>query len=212
MVKPGSGFAETLRAYADSADWYAERTRTFPTGSSLPREIDALADRTTGLVLDAGCGAGRDAERFQATGRRVIALDASEPLLQRMDPALQRRVHRVLGDLRYLPFPSRTFGAIWCSAVLLHLDESEVAMALRELRRVLRSDGLAQISVKGGHGHTVEPVKGGVGRRHFYFYEMEQLVDLVCAAGFRVIGQWTEDETDFGDIVQTWNKVLVGRN
>jgi SAM-dependent methyltransferase/diadenosine tetraphosphate (Ap4A) HIT family hydrolase len=212
ILPVGSDLAETLRAYADSADWYAERTSTFPPGSSLPHEIDTLSRLTSGPVLDAGSGPGRDAQRFRASGSQVIALDASEPLLQRMSQSSRSAISRVLGDVRALPFANETFGAIWCSAVLLHLDASNVAMALREFWRVLRPDGLAQISVKAGHGHTVEPVKGGIGRRHFYFYEMEELVDLVCTAGFRTVSCWTEAETDFGDNVQTWNKVLIERN
>ena len=168
---------ETLDAYECSAEWYATQTKTFPQGSALPEEIAVLAANTNGVILDAGAGAGRDAELFAQTGRPVIALDASPRLLAYV--ATAANVLRVAGDVRCLPLSSESIGAVWCSAVLLHLGRDDVRRTLREFCRVLVPGGLAQVSVKEGSGHSSSAMPGSpVSRRHFFFYELDDLILL----------------------------------
>jgi 2-polyprenyl-3-methyl-5-hydroxy-6-metoxy-1,4-benzoquinol methylase len=75
-----------------------------------------------GLILDAGCGSGRDSRAFMAQGYRVRAFDAS--------PELARLASELLGQ----PVATRTFDhvdetacydGIWACASLLHLREQK---------------------------------------------------------------------------------------
>jgi SAM-dependent methyltransferase/diadenosine tetraphosphate (Ap4A) HIT family hydrolase len=201
---------ETLAAYESGASWYAARTKAFPPGSTLPAEIAWLADHTDGFILDAGTGAGRDAVLFSEFGRPVIALDASMNLLLRI-PA-NPNVYRVAGDVRCLPLPNASMGAVWCSAVLVHLGRDDVLRALKEIARVLVPDGLAEISVKEGSGHSSSMMTDNpVHRRHFFYYELDDLHQLAGLAGLRVVRTWTEDERDASATVQRWVKVLLHR-
>lgn len=201
---------ETLAAYESGADWYAAQTKEFPPGSTLPTEIAWLADHTDGPILDAGTGAGRDALLFSKFGRLVIALDASVNLLSHIPP--NPRVVRVAGDVRCLPFPSASVGAVWCSAVLVHFGRDDVLRALKEIARVLVSGGLAQVSVKEGSGHSSSMMTGnGVNRRHFFYYELDDLSQLSSLAGLEVVRTWTEDERDASATVQRWVKALLHR-
>ncbi len=201
---------ETLLAYGVAARTYAARTRQFTTGSTLPHEIADLARTTSGVVLDAGAGAGRDALCFAANGRRVIALDACLPLLT-MTPD-EPDVQRVTGDVRSLPLSAASVGAVWCSAVLLHLPPAELLRALREFHRVLESRGAVQVSVKEGDGHASLPMGGqNPFRRHFFFYRHGDLVPLAREAGFDVQHTWTEEERDSSDDVQRWIKLRLRR-
>lgn len=54
--------------------------------------------------------------------------------------------HGAVGDVRRMPFPDRTFGAVVSIGVLEH-EERGPLPALREHRRVLRPDGLLLVTV-----------------------------------------------------------------
>jgi SAM-dependent methyltransferase/diadenosine tetraphosphate (Ap4A) HIT family hydrolase len=209
-VTVDDGQAETIAAYSAAASWYAERTRTFPPGSTLRAEIDALSEATDGWVLDAGAGGCRDAAHFGEAGRDVIAIDASGPLLAA--GRAHDRVRKLVADVRSLPLATGSVGAVWCSAVLLHLDRLGIEVALWEFLRVLVPGGLAQISIKQGTGRMVQPMNGDPRhRRHFFLYEARTMLHLAAAARFEVVRTWTDDEADVSDIVQAWVKLLLRR-
>ena len=96
-------------------------------------------------VLEAGCGSGAVAAALGDLGHRVVGLDLAATALARA-----RRVwpdfHGAVGDVRRMPFPDHTFGAVVSIGVLEH-DESGPLPALREHRRVLRHDGLLLVTV-----------------------------------------------------------------
>jgi SAM-dependent methyltransferase len=79
-------------------------------------------------------------------------------------PLPMSRIRLVRGDAARLPFPDRSFDLVVSSAVWEHL--LDVPGATRELRRVLRPDGIAIIQIalfpalQGGHHaewHSVDP-------------------------------------------------------
>ena len=199
---------ETLTAYEVAADSYAAKTREFNGNSSLKAELDSLAAHTTGDLLDADAGAGRDAWYLAGLGRQVMALDASPGLLRRIAP--HPCIRKIVGDVRKIPLDDASVGGVWCSAVLLHLDPAGVQRALREFARVMRPGGLAQVSVKEGRGHESTPMAGFPGyRRHFYYYQAHELRHFGRLAGLRVVRDWSDDEADSSTTVQRWVKVLL---
>lgn len=199
---------ETLFAYGVAAHSYAERTRRFSAGSSLPQEIAEFTRSHSGIVLDAGSGAGRDALCFTENGKKVIALDACLPLLN-MTPD-NPDIRRVTGDVRSLPLADKSVGGIWCSAVLLHLPPPELLSALLEFYRVLERGGAVHISVKEGDGHASLPMGSeNPFLRHFFYYHLDDLVPLARQAGFEVSRNWVEEEPDSSDDMQRWVKLWL---
>lgn len=198
---------ETIATYTGNAARYAADTEKFAVNSTLPGQMDALLKATTGPVLDAGAGAGRDAEYMAATGRTVIALDASGTLLTELE--WDHAFGRVVGDVRRIPLADSSVGAIWCSAVLLHLGQRDVRHALRDLARVLRPGGLMQISVKRGRGMRTEPLADSGTLRHFFLYDADQLCAMAVAAGLEVVRTWTEDEDGSARTLQNWAKIVT---
>jgi SAM-dependent methyltransferase len=199
---------ETLRAYNEAADWYASHTSAFPEKSCLRDEMDWLAGHTGGPILDAGSGGGRDAAYLAHFERKVIALDASAPLLEHVPK--RKNIRTMVGDVRRLLLEANSVGAIWCSAVLLHLRREDVLRAFREFFRVLTTGGLAEISVKEGTGHASSPMPDHPWlRRHFFFYEAEDLKRLAHLAGLEVVRTWSEEEADSSLVVQCWVKLLL---
>jgi SAM-dependent methyltransferase len=62
-----------------------------------------------------------------------------------LDPAVRPDVVGSMTDMR-AHFGAHSFDAIWSSHSLEHLHSHEIPMALKEFRRVLKSDGFALIS------------------------------------------------------------------
>jgi ubiquinone/menaquinone biosynthesis C-methylase UbiE len=90
-------------------------------------------------VLDVGCGTGRfSAERLDAV---VIGVDPSQTMLAKAKNTQPNpRVTFLRGYAERLPVDNRSVGLVYLSMVYHHLGEP--AVAAREFRRVLRSNGL----------------------------------------------------------------------
>lgn len=86
-----------------------------------------------GRVLDVGCGVGHSFELLAP--RQTVGLDLDPSVL-----AGQQRETRV-GDMRALPFPDRSFGAVLSVQALEHIPDPERAVA--EAARVLEPEGVA---------------------------------------------------------------------
>ena len=102
---------------------------------------------TTGTrLLDAGCGAGLLALLASLRGAHVSAIDAAVPLLavvRERVPAADVRE----GDLEALPFDDASFDAV--TAVNSIFYAADMAMAMRELARVVRPGGRVVITAWG---------------------------------------------------------------
>lgn len=101
-------------------------------------------------VLDVGCGIGSIALDLAPTlaPGRIVGIDAD---LGQIETARRAAAERGIGNAEFqmssvyeLPFEAETFDVVYANAVLMYVrDQVE---ALREMRRVLRKDGLAAVT------------------------------------------------------------------
>jgi SAM-dependent methyltransferase len=129
---------------------YAEFVRSG--GSALrPRLVRSLglAGIRPGLrLLDLGCGRGEAAFHAAARGAKVWALDYSadclaltQQTLALAPEAVASRVTLLRSDATALPLPDRSVDRALMLDVVEHLHPWQLALALREVRRVLKPDG-----------------------------------------------------------------------
>jgi ubiquinone/menaquinone biosynthesis C-methylase UbiE len=92
--------------------------------------------------LDLGCGVGRyAAEAQRRLGGTIVGLDPTQNGLREARTAT--RLDRLLaGDVLRLPFRVASFDYAYTINVLHHLKRGEQERGLRELRRVLKPDGV----------------------------------------------------------------------
>lgn len=150
-MSPLAAHPETMRAEPSSspADRIAERflpehmQGELIEAEHLVRYVWAAGYAKGREVLDAGCGAGYGARLLLGEGaKRYVGIDVAEEVVRaaqeryRDDPATEFQV----GDVTDLPFEDATFDAVICFETLEHL--SNQPDALREVKRVLRADGL----------------------------------------------------------------------
>ena len=97
-------------------------------------------------VLDAGCGVGWGTALLAAAGpARLVGLDIDEDALAEAGERTRGlNVELRRGDLLRLPFGDRSFDLVTCFEAIEHVSDPDVA--LDELHRVLRPDGVLLIS------------------------------------------------------------------
>jgi SAM-dependent methyltransferase len=111
--------------------------------------IDRLAPKRGESILDLGCGAGEDLQQVLRLhpGVRTVGMDSMEQMLRAARNRLYRYIKRgtaelVVGDAgQELPFPSKSFDAVFSVDLLECLPNAKQALLLQEIRRVLKPGG-----------------------------------------------------------------------
>ena len=99
------------------------------------------------LVLDLGCGNGRDMRHFQSLGIRVAGSDISRGQLQVVRERADAVPLLVQGDVCQLPFRGNIAQGAILVATLHHLtDHDERLLALKEAHRCLAPGGKCLVS------------------------------------------------------------------
>lgn len=132
-----------------SAEQFGVSFYDLPTRDKIPVIRELMDARGEGLCLDIGIGTGYTTRAVFA-GRAVVCVDLHQPNLQyyRDRTSAGGGSHLplcVVSEATTLPFGTGAFRYILCSEVLEHLDDDDAAV--REIARVLSSDGRAVITV-----------------------------------------------------------------
>jgi ubiquinone/menaquinone biosynthesis C-methylase UbiE len=141
IPNPRKDGTEGWDAYAPFYDWENARTlgrRDVPFWRQVAR-------RSTGPVLELGCGTGRVSWPLARAGVDLIAIDRSQPMLDRARrrPHTCRAPRFVRGDVRALPFGARRFATVLAPYGILQsiLNDRDLAAVLAAVARVLRRGG-----------------------------------------------------------------------
>jgi 2-polyprenyl-3-methyl-5-hydroxy-6-metoxy-1,4-benzoquinol methylase len=138
---------KTISTYNKVVRPYIQHTKDLLPLEELERFSNLI--ETEGLILDAGCGWGRDSKHLVKKGFRVQGIDLSEKMIEIATKYVPDADFSV-NDLRELDFKADKFDGIWANAVLYHLKQDQAVKALQEFKRVLKPGGLIFSSVKRG--------------------------------------------------------------
>jgi SAM-dependent methyltransferase len=130
-------------------------------------------------VLDAGAGQGTLSAKLAELGFDVTSADASPAAVAVLEQRLRGEVVRA--DVTSLPFEDQRFDAVVLGEVLEHIEDD--LGALREVARVLRTDGVLALSVP-ANPKLFGPSDVWAG--HVRRYTRPELIDACTAAGFTV--------------------------
>ena len=101
-------------------------------------------------ILDAACGSGYGSKILAETGaQKVVAIDISPEAIQSAKELYSSpNIKYVLGDVKNIKEENNSFDFIASFETIEHIDDP--GLFLKELKRVLKDDGLAIISTPNG--------------------------------------------------------------
>jgi SAM-dependent methyltransferase len=164
------------RGYLDLT-YSAERAPESDYPSLLARHVSERFLRDGGRLLDFGCGRGDQLRAFAALGFDAVGADVS------------RRAAELAGGLEVavidpatteLPFPDRSFDAVFSKSVVEHMREP-IDLA-REAFRVLRPGGTAVVMTPSWQHNAWGPFY--IDHTHVTPFTAPSLKDLMALAGF----------------------------
>ncbi|MDO5292894.1 MAG: class I SAM-dependent methyltransferase [bacterium] len=135
----------TLSFYDVNAKAFAEATQTVDFSKIQDHFLEFLPEHA--LILDYGCGAGRDSKRFQEKGYLVEAMDGSLEMCKTTEAFANVKVkHMLFQELKEV---SR-YDGIWACSSILHLPYKELIMVFGLMATALKSGGYVYTSFKYG--------------------------------------------------------------
>jgi ubiquinone/menaquinone biosynthesis C-methylase UbiE len=132
---------------------------------------------TGGSILEVACGIGVDYPLYKAKGISYFGVDITPKFIEE---AQRRGVPCQVADALKLPFPDRSFDAVYSKDFLLHLPPGDWRKALAEMARVARDKIL--IVDHGWENKTryllAEQYKSTEGKELLFFNNVYKKVDV----------------------------------
>jgi SAM-dependent methyltransferase len=159
-----------------------------------------LAPQRGELILEAGCGSGRNLPGLIEAGAMAVGIDFSEGMLHVAQARFPGQLLLIADIQTPLPFRNQAFDATYCALVGEHLVA--LAEAIRELWRVTKDGGRLVFSVyhpamAGAGAEANFDVEGVEYRLGAELYGVQDYIDAIEAAGFRDVAYrefWADEE------------------
>ena len=189
----------------DSIEYYNQNSAEFfeSTASVCMDDLYAEFEQhlpESAVVLDAGCGSGRDSKHFLSKGYNVHAFDAS--------PEMVRLATNHIGiDVQQLRFEDlaarETYDGIWCCASLLHVPKFQMQGVLKRLWQAQKLNGICYVSFKSGEEER------RVNGRFFNNYTPELLrAEIDRHSWFSIEKMWITKDNRL-DWDETWVNAII---
>ncbi len=188
---------QTIDYYNENANTFFESTIDADM-SHVQQQFAAYLPKDA-LILDAGCGSGRDSKAFLNLGYRIEAMDASAQLCQLASQYLQQEV----ACMTFQEIDAKEkYQGIWACASLLHIPKEELPDVLSRFHQALQKDGILYASVKCGTHSAVEK------KRFFQYYEEAEFKQCITNAGFQILNTYLSQDVR-KDKQTTWINVFA---
>ena len=175
--------AITIAEYDRMAAAYRRGTADHDVSQNIAALLEAIEGEGPHVILDLGCGPGRDLRRFTALGHVVVGLDGSSELVAMARAETDCEVlHQ---NFLALDLPLARFDGIFANASLFHVPSGQLARVLRDLAAALKPDGVLFSSNPRGRNE-----EGWVGGRYGCFHDLDTWRAYVTTAGLRELNHY----------------------
>jgi len=167
----------TLAHYDDAAQAFEEGTRDHDVSQNRAALMDALEGTPPFVILDLGCGPGRDLAHFRALGHVAVGLDGCQRFVEMARAATGCEV--LEQNFLKLELPPARFHGVFANASLFHVPSQELGRVLAQVRQALLPRGVLFCS--NPRGSDQEGFSAG---RYGAFHTLETWRAHVTGAGF----------------------------
>lgn len=190
-------------------DYYNQNAQSFALGT-VSVDFHETQDRFLklldkgSLVLDFGCGSGRDTKYFLEHGMYVEATDGSEELC------------RIASDYAGIPVKQMLFqelketekyDGIWACSSILHLPKQELKVVLMKMADALKEQGIIYTSFKYG---DFEGERNG---RYFTDFTEDTFRDFVVdITEIQIEEVWITGDVRQGRNEEKWLNLIMRKN
>lgn len=190
---------ETLSYYNTNTASFVESTQSVQMTEAWNRFTSKLTSGA--LILDFGCGSGRDTKYFLEHGFKVDATDGSSELCAAACKFTGITVKQVL----FQDWKSEAkYNGIWACSSILHLNKTELKQVIGNIRDALLPSGIFYTSFKYGN------FEGERNGRYFTDLTEESFAELINeVSGFEIIEEWITSDVRPGREEEKWLNVIL---
>ena len=190
---------DTLSYYNTNTASFIESTQSVQMTEAWKRFTSKLA--LTSLILDFGCGSGRDTKYFLEHGFKVDATDGSSELCA----AASKFTGIIVKQVLFQDWKSEAkYNGIWACSSILHLNTQELKQVIGNIRDALLPAGIFYTSFKYGN---FEGVRNG---RYFTDLTEASFAELINeVTGFEIIEEWITSDVRPGREEEKWLNVIL---
>ncbi len=193
---------KTIDYYDQNADKFVSRTLSVEFTEVQDKFLSYIPNG--GVILDFGCGSGRDAKYFLSKGYSVVAIDGSEKLCKIATEITGISVRNMLfTDLD----ENEKYDGIWACASILHLTKEDLLNVLKKMSFALKNKGYIYSSFK--HGDY----EGYRGERFFSDFTRESFNRLLSEIpNLMIVEEWISSDvrSDRGD--KKWLNIILRKS
>jgi len=176
------------KVYTELAPTYDQRWSAY-LDASLRMTLETVADLPAERVLDVACGTGQLLELLvkRLDVPELVGIDRVPAMLDVARQRLGKRASFVEGEVAQLPFDNANFQLITSTSALHYF--SDVDASLREIRRVISSDGNLVITDWCRNYfwmRVLNRVLPWTHHSHAYTFSVNELEDSLTQAGFSI--------------------------
>lgn len=153
------------------------------------------------VILDFGCGSGRDTKAFLDQGYQVEAIDGSEELCKLATQYTRIQVqHMLFQELSV----KEKYDGIWACSSILHLPKDDLADVMRKMTTALKPNGIIYTSFKYG---TFSGERNG---RYFTDMTEAAFADFISnIEALQVEEQWISSDVRPGRGEERWLNLIL---
>lgn len=177
----------TLQHYQDSAQSFREGTWDHDVTQNIAALLRHIQGEAPFVLLDFGCGPGRDLCALKGMGHEPVGLDGCADFVAMAREASGCEVWQQ--DFLALDLPAGRFDGIYANASLFHVPRSELPRVLGQLHAALKPGGVLFSSNPRG-----ENQEGWNGGRYGSYHDLENWTRVLEDAGFRELEHYYRPE------------------
>ncbi len=189
----------TLDYYNTNTTSFVESTQSVQMTEAWNRFTSKL--QKSSLILDFGCGSGRDTKYFLENGYQVEAIDGSEELCKVASKFTGVTVKKQLfADLN----ENQKYDAVWACSSILHANSEDLVIIIKKIWTALKYKGIFYTSFKYG---DFEGERNG---RYFTDFTEESFAALLKkSADFDILETWITGDVRPGREDEKWLNVIL---